>query len=127
MLDNHKILSHNPERLFECDKCKFRYQTIGKLKTHQNSTHDFVGEDRKCVVCSKVFETLGGLRLHKKVYQHGTYDCKECKKISLDEKSHQTHVLIHDPNRRYPCDVCKHRFSYEKDLQRHIQIHAKTK
>ena len=127
MLDNHIILSHNPERLFECWECKFRYQTDGKLKIHQKSTHDLREEDKKCSVCSKQFETLGGLMKHKKVSRHGTYECKECKKISMDEESHQKHFLIHDLNRRIVCYICEHRFSNKSDLKRHMKIHTEAK
>ena len=126
MLDNHNILYHNPEYRFECEKCKHSYETNEKLKIHQKTTHETHEEDRTCPICYKIFKYSRSLSKHKRISQHWTYKCKECKVVYLDENNYQKHILIYYPSLRFPCDICKNRFSKKSALTRHVRTHSKT-
>lgn len=61
----------------------------------------------RCVLCGKIFETLGSYKVHK--YEHLNYTKDEVRTYCID--------------RIYPCKTCDRKFSSLKQIVSHVATH----
>ena len=81
-----------------------------------------------CVVCSKLFPSIGALRNHNLVHTtEKKYSCGVCEKSFTRKLSYQKHQMIHTGEKNMACSYCPSKFICISTLKRHSRIDTEEK
>ena len=130
-----------PSKLYECEKCSYRFPGKVSLKRHMTSKHT---NEKKftwfnCDQCPYKTKFIKDLHFHK-ICQHlkddeiDWFQCKYCEYKTKLEKLLRRHTLKHHPTKAveymkqrqkdcaktYPCDQCPAIFQGEISFKRHV-------
>lgn len=87
-------------KIFYCPNCGNCYSAAGSLKLHMRACmrqkQEVPEEDRKCLVCNKVFNSVSYLKLHMMRHTgEGPKRCSRCYRKFLDEDKYNIHMDQH--------------------------------
>ncbi|KAK3102270.1 hypothetical protein FSP39_010089 [Pinctada imbricata] len=75
-----------------------------------------------CEICGKLFRSMGGYNMHKKMY-HGNAEefpkCRVCSKIFPSYSRLKIHEHSHSQEKAFKCNDCQHLFKYKQNLKSH--------
>ena len=104
--------------------CKYCQQCFGdesQLDSHLETQHG-VFTQRECHICSRMFKSRGGYKMHMKMY-HGNVDsmpkCNICMKTFPCYARLKIHEKSHSEEKSYICTFCHHSFKYKQNLKTH--------
>ena len=102
----------------------------GKAEDFQKSENKIIKrkskKDKTCLICSKVFQSVKILNIHKRKHEKITpFKCDICHTYYKQIKTLKKHMKIHTS---YKCDECIRYFADENKLTQHVeQRHNNTK
>ncbi|XP_046408171.1 zinc finger protein 665-like isoform X4 [Ischnura elegans] len=119
---------HNMDKSYACSACYVCFPSQSELGVHQGC-HSL---DKKhcCSKCGKKFIDKRYYRAHVGVCQLGQllHKCGKCGKEFLTRGDLKSHLLTHDPEKRFACHLCPMRYSQSTNLSAHIRnFHLKIK
>ncbi|XP_030566283.1 RB-associated KRAB zinc finger protein [Drosophila novamexicana] len=100
-------IDHSPEsdsqsrnKTFYCPNCGNCYSAAGSLKLHMRAClrqrNEVSAEDRKCKVCSKIFNSVAYLKEHMMRHTgEQPFRCTRCYRKFVDEAKYNTHMDSH--------------------------------
>ncbi|EDV38599.1 uncharacterized protein Dana_GF19351 [Drosophila ananassae] len=91
---------HGRNKTFYCPNCGNCYSAAGSLKLHMRAClrqrNEVSTEDRKCKVCSKVFNSVAYLKEHMMRHTgEQPYRCTRCYRKFVDESKYAAHMESH--------------------------------
>ncbi|XP_016936699.1 zinc finger protein 771 [Drosophila suzukii] len=91
---------HSRNKTFYCPNCGNCYSAAGSLKLHMRAClrqrNEVSAEDRKCKVCSKVFNSVAYLKEHMMRHTgEQPYRCTRCYRKFVDEGKYTAHMESH--------------------------------
>ncbi|KAL7745715.1 hypothetical protein ACLKA6_009920 [Drosophila palustris] len=92
--------SQSRNKTFYCPNCGNCYSAAGSLKLHMRAClrqrNEVSAEDRKCKVCSKIFNSVAYLKEHMMRHTgEQPYRCTRCYRKFVDESKYNTHMDSH--------------------------------
>ncbi|KAH8419921.1 hypothetical protein KR009_003864 [Drosophila setifemur] len=92
--------AHARNKTFYCPNCGNCYSAAGSLKLHMRAClrqrNEVSAEDRKCKVCSKVFNSVTYLKEHMMRHTgEQPYRCTRCYRKFVDEGKYAAHMESH--------------------------------
>ncbi|XP_039952807.1 zinc finger protein 62-like isoform X3 [Bactrocera tryoni] len=120
----HK-LTHMQYKSFICILCQHRSTTLGVLTQHFRRRH-FAKGTFKCVLCPSVLSTSCEQIEHmKNEHDPSEYPsklCRVCFSMFSSINSLNTHMDLHNPNRKvFQCDYCDRYYKYKRELGLHVR------
>ncbi|CAL4064982.1 unnamed protein product, partial [Meganyctiphanes norvegica] len=115
----------HPERLFECEICRLRFDSKGELIIHLQQ--HVATEERiyACDICPQSFAQPRQLREHQRQHiNNKSFQCSECPKRFRSEQNLQEHFNVHSGNRPYACEICGKKFTSKHTLKTHLRTHS---
>ncbi|XP_062138483.1 zinc finger E-box-binding homeobox 1 [Drosophila sulfurigaster albostrigata] len=101
-------IDHSPDsdsqssrnKTFYCPNCGNCYSAAGSLKLHMRAClrqrNEVSAEDRKCKVCSKIFNSVAYLKEHMMRHTgEQPFRCTRCYRKFVDESKYNTHMDSH--------------------------------
>ncbi|XP_016993353.2 zinc finger protein 771 [Drosophila takahashii] len=91
---------HSRNKTFYCPNCGNCYSAAGSLKLHMRAClrqrNEVSAEDRKCKVCSKVFNSVAYLKEHMMRHTgEQPFRCTRCYRKFVDETKYSAHMESH--------------------------------
>ena len=106
---------------YNCTKCEYKTNHIGKLKNH-NKTH----EGRKyCNLCDFSATTSSTLNIHiKNVHEEKKNSCENCGKVfTMMYQLNNLKLKVHsDTPKSFFCKICDKSFHFRHDLNHHLKL-----
>jgi len=92
--------SQSRNKTFYCPNCGNCYSAAGSLKLHMRAClrqrNEVSAEDRKCTVCSKIFNSVAYLKEHMMRHTgEQPFRCTRCYRKFVDEAKYNTHMDSH--------------------------------
>ncbi|XP_017850253.1 zinc finger protein 12 [Drosophila busckii] len=92
--------SQSRNKTFYCPNCGNCYSAAGSLKLHMRAClrqrNEVSAEERKCKVCSKIFNSVAYLKEHMMRHTgEQPYRCTRCYRKFVDEHKYKTHMEAH--------------------------------
>lgn len=92
--------SQSRNKTFYCPNCGNCYSAAGSLKLHMRAClrqrNEVSAEDRKCKVCSKIFNSVAYLKEHMMRHTgEQPFRCTRCYRKFVDESKYNTHMDSH--------------------------------
>lgn len=93
---------------FECQICKFNFETFGAIERHMNVHY----RNSICEQCGAGFVTINRLKIHNQaVHKDGNYPCNICKKVYSTYNKYKIHIdVVHNLQKKNKCPKCPERF-----------------
>ncbi|KAK2143924.1 hypothetical protein LSH36_799g00033 [Paralvinella palmiformis] len=140
------MCTHDVEKNFACDQCKFRTHTKNILAVHKKNIHSekeyyccdlcdvrvkykgsliehrrrhFGERPHQCPVCSSKFTSRSQLAQHKKIHREKTFVCDQCKKKFIDRHKLARHMTIHTGEKKYSCGFCSYQCNVRGNIRKH--------
>lgn len=101
-------------------------QTIPVQKNDVKDMICYKGEHFVCKCCSKVYTSLGALKMHIKTHILPC-KCQTCGKAFSRPWLLQGHIRTHTGEKPFMCDKCQRAFADRSNLRAHMQTHAEVK
>jgi len=105
----------------ECDICKKLYKSEAKMLMHKNIRHS--GETFMCELCSKIFESRGGLSSHMKSHipdeERERVQCELCSHWLQKGMSYKSHMRKHKSGPQ-KCTICDKELKNPNCLRAHM-------
>ena len=119
----------NVRRQFKCPECEKVFRFKQNLSRHINlhtGAKPFI-----CEYCARQFRDASALVVHVKIKHNDRsnlpHACDICNKRFCNKSSKDTHVLLHNADKKFMCDKCGNSFRTEFYLKRHETIHTGEK
>ncbi|XP_073964275.1 zinc finger Y-chromosomal protein-like isoform X1 [Choristoneura fumiferana] len=111
------------ENNFECQVCKFTFETFGSIERHMNQHY----RNYVCEECGAGFVNKLRLKVHiKTLHVAGSFPCISCKKMFTTQQKYRTHVdTVHKMLKKNKCPKCPERFAEYFKRQKHmVEVHG---
>lgn len=118
---------HTNEWKFICEECGDKFQSLSKLKCHENKHKNHL--PFKCTKCDKGFALKCNLTNHLK-FTHSdkkNFKCDKCDRRFCRPNSLKQHLLSHSKLRPFKCSLCSKSFVEHRMFLRHMKIHTDEK
>ncbi len=92
-----------------------------EVKTKQIKPHH-------CTQCSKSFDKISKLKIHKRVHTgEKPFSCSQCTKSFVAKNDLMKYLRVHTGEKPYSCSQCSKSFANSYALQVHLRIHSGEK
>ncbi|XP_050528063.1 zinc finger protein 681-like [Daktulosphaira vitifoliae] len=112
------------ELQYKCEECSKMFEHVSSLELHKRMHNE--GRPHECQVCHQRFKQTGHLKLHEKVHTREKYHkCEICHKSYSRAADLKRHRSVHNKEKNvYKCEVCFEMFTYVKELKDHSAVHT---
>ncbi len=101
---------HNDGKLFDCNMCPVKLQSLTRLKEHVKFVHGNPEKKFSCGKCNKKYYHKKALQNHMKVQHDGIrITCPLCRKQLRSRSAKDYHLLSHKGERKLKCQLCTNR------------------
>jgi len=143
-LSGHTQVAHSDERPFSCTMCPKGYIRANLLKRHMRISHSNkislsssslnsggqpIDKSLMCRVCSKVFASKNGLKVHEVIHTgEKPYACEQCDKRFSLQCNRICHIIqTHNTDKHVMCEHCGLKCMSKAALKVHMVVHTKEK
>ena len=132
--DRHRVV-HSQVRPYKCEKCDYCAKTAQECSKHYRRVH-LHQYPHHCPTCNKGFLSKSKLIVHEKKHlniddKDKPFVCKHCGKGFFVSRELDSHLAVHEKDKRFKCDLCPFLSVTRKTRLRHLnethQVRASRK
>ena len=124
-LKEHYKRMHVQTRTHKCEVCDGYFPSRELKKIHFSRVHaNEINDTEKCDLCTKVFNSVGGLKSHMINFhdRNKTYKCHTCERFFHTNGNLTKHIkVVHDQIRNFKCQTCSRLFSTKSNMMVHFK------